>query len=142
MNQCRHLVYISRSVRLMTNTELVDLLEQARERNKKEDLTGLLLYKDLSFLQVLEGQVDAIDRVFESIKQDDRHFRVKVLIENEPINERYFSNWAMGFQHIDHLDIEEMEGYSHFFSKDYVFKHDQQEHTQILKLLDFFRHNS
>ena len=53
-----HLCYVSTATRLMTQADLLDLLATARQRNKACDVTGMLLYKDMSFVQILEGAAE------------------------------------------------------------------------------------
>ena len=52
------LAYVSNASRLMSSASLSMLLRQARASNKRHDITGMLLYKDGSFLQVLEGPAE------------------------------------------------------------------------------------
>ncbi len=51
-----HLCYVSTAKYLMTQEELLKLLNVARQSNSKLGITGMLLYKDMSFLQVIEGE--------------------------------------------------------------------------------------
>ena len=112
-----HLVYISRAIRLFPSTELAELLYRARERNQQNGVTGLLLYKDRSFIQLLEGSREAIHTIFTVIKNDSRHFRLKVLIDCEPIHDREFPDWSMGFQNMDQQHFVELQGYSPFLQR-------------------------
>jgi hypothetical protein len=91
------LVYVSVATEEMTDDDLLALLEQSRTFNKENGLTGLLLYKERFFVQVLEGEESIIDALFERIKADTRHFNV-LLILKKPIIERNFEQWAMGFK--------------------------------------------
>jgi hypothetical protein len=53
-----HLIYESQVTRPFSKPELVNLLQQARQFNEANGITGLLLYTpDGRFLQVLEGSV-------------------------------------------------------------------------------------
>ena len=49
---------------------------------------------------MLEGPKKKVSKVFEKIKQDDRHLEVKVLSEGT-IKERLFPNWAMKDDPVD-----------------------------------------
>ena len=51
------LIYASYATREMSNEDLIDLLEKSRQRNSRQNITGLLLYAEKKFLQVLEGQM-------------------------------------------------------------------------------------
>jgi len=48
------LIYVSTSVKLLNDEELLDILKVSRENNSGKDITGLLLYKGGNFMQVLE----------------------------------------------------------------------------------------
>lgn len=143
--QLFQLIYISRAVSFLTTDDLHALLNQAREKNALYSLTGLLLYKDLSFIQVLEGTEASIRQVFSSIQKDSRHFRVKVLVDCEPIEERAFPEWLMGFQQLDDSIDNSLPGFSNFLQTGlneayhYGDKRDQQT---LNALLQHFRHRS
>lgn len=72
------------------------LLELARERNTAAGISGMLLYHNKSFLQVLEGPREQVDALFTKIEKDPRHKNCLVLFRNE-IPEKEFENWSMGF---------------------------------------------
>lgn len=111
-----HLIYASSATRLMPNDELTALLKKARENNAKRDISGMLLYRNGNFVQVLEGPEQEVDQVFEVIKKDPRHFDV-TLILRRPIQKRDFEEWEMGFNGIEEKDL---EGYTNFLD---VFEH-------------------
>ncbi|WP_188557330.1 BLUF domain-containing protein [Hymenobacter glacieicola] len=58
-----HIVYQSSAVGLPTTAELKFLLRQSRANNQRLHITGLLLYSNGSFLQVLEGQAPAVRQI-------------------------------------------------------------------------------
>ncbi len=67
------IIYLSSSVEYLNSEEIESLLSQSREKNIENDITGLLLYADGDFLQVIEGPKVAMLDLFESIKKDSRH---------------------------------------------------------------------
>lgn len=87
--------YISAATRFVTARELDDILAVSRERNRTAQITGLLLYHDGSFAQILEGPEEAVRNCFERVKADDRHVGCRLLLEEET-TERYFDDWSMG----------------------------------------------
>lgn len=93
------LVYTSTATIPMDEDGLNQLLEQSRQRNAELEITGLLLYHQSSFMQVLEGSQKNVDLVFESIKRDTRHHHIEVVL-NEAVEAREFSDWTMAFQQI------------------------------------------
>ena len=94
------LIYRSRSAGPFDRTEIGRILATARQRNATDGLTGLLLYSDDSFLQVLEGEVDTVRRTFARIGQDPRHRDLTVLADG-PVDARRYPDWTMGFHHLD-----------------------------------------
>jgi hypothetical protein len=95
----------------MSSAELAELLEAARRHNAEQQISGMLLYKDLSFLQVLEGPARQVAALYESIRNDPRHSKVRTLFEHA-IERREFPDWTMGFQNLDNTDLSTVEGYS------------------------------
>ena len=143
-NDLYRLIYISRAVELLSDQQLCTLLEQARRNNQSRSITGLLLYKDLSFIQVLEGPKSPIESTFSSIGKDPRHYRIKTLIELEPITERSFPDWSMGFQRLDSVNEVQIDGHSSYLEEQHpLLHHNSTEDSQsINKLFDYFRSHS
>ena len=112
MNQLTQLIYVSSATDLFTDVELKDLLVLARDENKKHHVTGMLLYKDGNFMQIIEGEESDIEQLFTNITSDKKHTGVIRLLK-ETIKQRAFSNWSMGFKN---LSPEETEGFSDFLS--------------------------
>ena len=91
------LLYASRAVEPIDAKMLESILEESRSYNRKRGITGMLCsYEEGNgFLQVLEGSREEINRLYNTIVQDDRHTDV-VLLAYEEITERKFANWRMG----------------------------------------------
>ncbi|MEO8298659.1 MAG: BLUF domain-containing protein [Burkholderiales bacterium] len=112
-----HCVYASAASRDFEPRELLELLEVARENNAKLGLTGMLLYAEGSFFQVLEGPADVVDAVYAKIDRDQRHAQVTLVIR-EPIPKRHFDAWTMGFYKVSHEELAGISGVNEFFGKD------------------------
>ncbi len=100
------LIYVSSAVRLLSEKELLELLAQAREINRKSNVTGMLLYGEGNFLQVLEGEAEDVDAIYAAIRKDSRHHHL-YLIVREPIAARNFSEWSMGFHRMSTEELHE-----------------------------------
>ncbi len=74
-----HLIYVSESARPMTADDLEELLEETRSRNDDCRITGMLLYKNGRFMQLLEGEEEDVVKIYRSIERDDRHKEVRML---------------------------------------------------------------
>src|SRR5688572_12980573 len=73
------LLYVSTSIKLFSEEELLEMLKVSRDNNKALDITGLLLYKGGNFMQVLEGPDEVVNSLYEKIKIDPRHKDVTVI---------------------------------------------------------------
>ena len=100
-----HLVYTSHAVKPFTEEALLDLLKEARTFNKSNAITGMLLYLEGKFIQVLEGRKSIVQALYQRIIEDPRHQRVTLVVEgNSPT--RIFKNWSMGFKRITYHDVD------------------------------------
>ena len=99
------LVYASRSIPPLAESELRSLLEQARSNNERLGITGVLIHGDGRFVQVLEGSDDAVHEVFSRIATDRRHYAVQILAD-EPLEQRRFAHWSMALRHSARSDLD------------------------------------
>jgi hypothetical protein len=109
-----HCIYSSAAAPSFEEHEMPVLLEAARTRNAARDITGMLLYVGGSFFQVLEGEAAVVEPIFDKIKRDPRHGRVTLIIK-EPIVERSFVEWTMGYATLDAQEAAELMGTNDFF---------------------------
>jgi hypothetical protein len=92
--QLRSLIYKSHCKGL-ANWDLVNSILASSSRNNPEnDITGVLVATETHFLQILEGEFEALNATFERIARDTRHDTVQLLSFTE-IKERQFADWAM-----------------------------------------------
>lgn len=112
-----HLGYVSTETGDIGSAGMVELLTEARRINTSRDITGLLLHRDRSFYQVMEGAEDIVRETFDRIEKDERHTAIDVLFEGE-VDEREFPDWQMGFLNLDSVDIETLQGYSDFLARE------------------------
>jgi len=108
------LIYNSAATSAMSEADLVELLEKSRNYNAAWGVTGMLLYHDHCFFQVLEGPRDAVHTLAAKIEQDPRHAQMTVIID-EPIHRRSFAEWTMGFAHVAPADLRQIQGLNDFF---------------------------
>jgi hypothetical protein len=107
------MVYVSSEAIRFSGQDLIALLEESRRKNLAAEITGLLLFKDGNFMQLLEGTKEAVVSVMARIKSDSRHRGVRVLMEEE-IPGREFGDWSMGFIRLSAETAAEIPGYSDF----------------------------
>jgi hypothetical protein len=108
------LIYVSVAAQDLKESEVARLLLTARSRNVVAGLTGMLVYQDRHFLQVLEGPRTAVEAVFNKIAEDPRHTRVSKLVV-EPIEVRSFGDWTMGYSQATPQFLKGIPGANDFF---------------------------
>ena len=134
------LVYISSAIVPFTDGQLADLLAQSRENNTRAGITGMLVYKGGNFMQLIEGEETAIDALQAKIRQDPRHCGMISLLR-QPIAERQFQGWSMGFRNLQSPDAPSMEGFSDFMNYDLTGQEFRENPSMAQKLLLSFKKN-
>lgn len=109
-----HLIYVSTACEALSPEELDRILDSSVRHNAPQEVTGMLLYANGSFMQVLEGEEAAVDETYSRISQDPRH-RGIILIDRAPISERSFDRWSMGFRRLGDEEAAAHPGYAPFF---------------------------
>ena len=94
----RQLLYVSTAARGFDEAGLEDILAAARRNNPHHDVTGMLLYLNGAFMQVLEGPQGDVGAIYERILKDERHWGAQILLDREA--ERSFAQWSMGFERL------------------------------------------
>ena len=108
----QQIIYRSIATHRVGAAELDRLVQQARIHNFSQNITGLLLFADRQFLQVLEGEPEVVAEMFAYISQDARHARVAVLV-NEPAPRRLFPEWSLGFGFVNAAALARLTAYLH-----------------------------
>ncbi len=102
-------VYASSAITLMSKQELASLLHKSRENNTRDEITGMLLYHEGTFIQAIEGEREKVERLRQRIELDPCH-RGIISLYNAALEERQFGGWAMGFRSGDAV-IKEAKGF-------------------------------
>ncbi|MCK2034789.1 BLUF domain-containing protein [Microbacterium sp. SSW1-49] len=109
------LVYTSTAVRPLDDDALSGLLAQSRDANGARAVTGMLLYRDGRFIQVLEGARGVVTALAAVIARDGRHRGMRILLL-EGISARQFPDWTMGYQSLSRLTEPRPDGYRDSFA--------------------------
>ena len=88
----------------------------SRRNNIRDGITGMLLFEDGTFLQVLEGEEEAVDRTYTRIAGDPRHKKI-LLIARFELEQRSFNDWEMGYFDASGGKLLQLPGYSGFLNK-------------------------
>jgi hypothetical protein len=129
------LIYSSYVVPGLKEEELKSLLVQARERNKEHLVTGMLLYFDGKFLQLIEGEKQTIKQLYHNITKDKRHSNI-VLLKDGDIDVPYFPDWSMGYRTVQSHELVDEEGFKNLNSPDALQK---ESALKIFKLLSVIK---
>ena len=93
----RQLLYVSNTAHNISVGDLDDILTESRRNNAMLGITGLLLFIDGGFLQILEGEERAVRELYTRVATDPRHANAHLMLDRE-VPVRAFPEWSMGFE--------------------------------------------
>ena len=132
------LIYVSSARKLMDKDALLGILAKAREKNARLGITGMLLYKDGNFLQLLEGEESLVRDVYATIARDTRHFDSMIMME-EAVSERMFTEWSMGFHDLSDPALQSLPGFAPFRHLNFDHRSATPDLAACLDILRFFK---
>ncbi len=139
-NQLVSLVYASSSRRKLEDGEILEILRTSQRNNSRRDITGMLLFKDGNFLQVLEGSEAAVTELMETVERDPRH-RGLIVLTKKPVTERQFPNWSMAFKDLGALSDQDKAAFSPFLAHSFLDEEFRRRPDRCYKLLLHFKQN-
>ena len=92
-SEIKHLIYTSVPVDF-DDFNIGDILKSSQKNNKRDGITGSLIFREDIYLQFLEGPENKVDKAFNKIASDPRHKNVLKLKE-DITNRKLFTSWAM-----------------------------------------------
>jgi hypothetical protein len=111
----KRVIYVSEKTD-SSDAGLAQIIVSSTKNNPETGVTGCLLSGSNSFLQLLEGPRQTIDRLYVTISADSRHKNV-VMLTDEDIDERLFESWSMKLAPFDDLEWSDAEfGSGNFLS--------------------------
>ncbi len=93
LGDIRRIIYTSKA-RYLPDAEVEALYRVSIDRNRREGVTGLLLYDGARFLQAIEGQDAVVRATMSRILRDSRHQHVHLTF-HAPVAARAFAGWSM-----------------------------------------------
>ncbi|UYZ64682.1 BLUF domain-containing protein [Hymenobacter weizhouensis] len=105
-----HIIYQSAETAPLSDAELRQLLQHWRAYNHSQGITGILLYSEGQFLQIIEGGEAEVQALFERIERNYRHVHV-VKLADGPIPQRCFTEWSMGYVPLEPAAFTRVRGY-------------------------------
>jgi hypothetical protein len=95
MEDLIHAIYIGAVATEISEHETAEYLKEARKANRRNDISGMMLYVEGCLLLLLEGTERNVDAAFHEIVASRPGLRC---LFREPIAEREFADWIMGFE--------------------------------------------
>lgn len=123
-------LYASTATTPFSEVDLAVLLSTSRLNNERNGLSGMLMYREGYFMQVLEGSEEQVTRTLGTISADRRHTSLRIL-EQEVIPGRRFGSWAMGYRSTDDLDGEQLPTW--FGSPEVLQRHDDSRTGEFMR---------
>ncbi len=107
MEDLIHVIYIGAASADLSEHDTVKFLNEARKANRRNDISGLMLYVGGYLMLLLEGETAKVDVASKEMLSDGRDMR---MILREPIAEREFPEWIMGFETVEPLEASRLLG--------------------------------
>lgn len=136
----KYIIYFSSASMYFQPEMLKEMLISFRKNNEANHITGLMLFSEGNFLQVLEGEDSDVDTLVKKIKKDRRHHSI-VQIAEDAITERNFVTWSMSFKVVSTDAFKDIKGYINPWDPDFFAKLPDDEHPAF-SFLKTFAQNS
>lgn len=130
--------YISTATRPMSQEDLEQILITSRENNARLGITGMLLYGNNTFIQILEGEEQAVHKLIARIKKDPRHTDFQVL-KQKTVDRREYADWSMGFKRVAGEEFQAVKGLENLVEKDFNTKFLGSHESIVDSLMEHFR---
>ena len=130
----RHAIsYVSTASSKLNENNIEEILNRSEDKNNKKDITGLLLFSEGNFFQIIEGEEKMVKNLFQKIKEDQRHYNIIKLFE-KPIQKESFDGYKCDFiAENAKYDISRLKNYQH-----YIQVLDRQTKTAVTGILEAF----
>ncbi|MCM4160938.1 BLUF domain-containing protein [Antarcticibacterium flavum] len=92
--------YVSTASSNLGEEEIQKILDYSRNWNMDHHITGILLYSEGNFFQVLEGEKQLVEELFKRIKNDARHYDIIKIFSKDIVEER-FTGYKADFISVD-----------------------------------------
>lgn len=112
-NKIYQLVYVSYTRKAFSEPALFSLLKKSRIANQRNNLSGFLLYSEKNFIQLIEGEKNKVESLYDKITHDPRHSGI-IRLYSDYVAKRDFPDWSMGFEHLEHRTVlKQVRGLNH-----------------------------
>ena len=122
----------------MKPSDNLAILAVAKAFNVQNEISGILVYKDQTFLHLLEGPQAAVQGLYRKIRKDPRHTDIQTLL-NAPTYNRYYPQPGLEFRTLDNTLEENLPPYHQGLNLDYDISTFTEQPEFALRLLVSFR---
>ena len=134
----KYIIYIGSTVKLMNEAELADMLVVNQQSNRLSNITGMLIYVDGTFIQVLEGNEEDVKKAGRKMERNTSHKNIIKLAEDN-LAKPNFRTWSMAFLASNRAVVEKLEGYINPESSNFL--NTDSTHAAIVLLKNFAKSN-
>lgn len=127
-------IYSSQATQPMSEQDLESILNDARTGNESRDVTGVLVFRDGVFLQVLEGERQTVEDLLKSIESDSRHRDVTIFHQME-VSGRTFGSWQMAYVCPDPEELSKWVSHAGTATIESVADHMRNNKSHLPKIL-------
>lgn len=78
-------------------TRVYEIVQASRKNNRRDNITGILVFDGWRFFQYIEGAEDVVLNLVRKLRQDDRHHQFSEILSTPFTGPRLFRNWSMGY---------------------------------------------
>ncbi|HEA30732.1 MAG TPA: BLUF domain-containing protein [Leeuwenhoekiella sp.] len=104
-------LYISSAAPDLNHNDVQDIMEAAAANNDPLQISGFLVFDDGNFLQLLEGEEEQVNMIYDRIKKDLRHRNIIPVLEQHT-GIKGFDFYHSGFRICDNPKlVEELKNY-------------------------------
>ena len=121
--------YVSTANKELSESDISLLFKTVRQKNNTIGVTGILMFSEGNFFQIMEGEHDTIISLFNKIKVDPRHYNI-IKILQKPTGNQFFDHYHSGFTTI--LNGEEKHKLQSFLNNEKVVNPDSYKSISYL----------
>lgn len=127
-----YIIYLSAGTSWFDENELKNILTVSNINNSRNNITGLLLYGEGNFIQLLEGEESNVQATFQRISLDERHKGITHITSGQ-LTERNFPEWAMGYKSLTASSLAPFKGYLDPANKNFLANKERHISINLLK---------
>jgi Sensors of blue-light using FAD len=135
-----HAVCASSATYGFNKPRLLALLEETRRIYTRLGITGMLLYKDGNFLQVLESEEETVMTLVSMLKESPGHRGFQMLM-TDTSEHRLFPDWSIAFRDLTDKSLAETGGFSDFLNTPFTEDEFSAHPAPCMMLLLSFKKN-